>query len=92
MHKALRAFLATIAALVSVPAFAWLAAELAAYYEMFSTGMSSRVELGDDLGFGILLFMVVPPFTLAGAVLVGWLVWFRTGRSKTTLANGNTNA
>ncbi len=92
MHKALRAFLATIVALVSVPAYAWLAAELAAYYEMFSTGMKSRAELGDDLGFGILLFMVVPLFTLAGALLVWGLFWFRTGRSKTTLTNGNTNA
>lgn len=88
MHKGLRVLLASTAALVSLPAFAWLVAELAAYYEMFSTGMNSRAELGDDLGFGILLFMVVPPFTLAGAAFVWWLVWSRTGRSKTPLSNG----
>jgi len=82
MHKGLRAFLASTAALVSLPAFAWLAAELAAYYEMISTGMNSRAELGDDLGFGILLFMVVPPLALAGAVYAWWFVWSRTGRSK----------
>lgn len=92
MHKGLRVLLASTAAFVSLPAFAWLAAELAAYYEMLSTGMNSRAELGDDLGFGILLFMVVPPFALASAVFVWWLVWSRTGRSKTTLSNGDTNA
>jgi hypothetical protein len=91
MHKGLRAFLASTAALASLPAFAWLAAELAALYEMFSTGMSSRAELGDDLGFGILLFMVVPPFTLAGVAFVWWLVWSGTGRLKTTLPDGGTN-
>lgn len=92
MHKGLRVLLASTAALVSLPAFAWIAAELAAYYEMLSTGMNSRSELGDDLGFGILLFMVVPPFTLAGAVFVWGLVWFRTGRSKTPLSNEDTVA
>lgn len=92
MHKGLRAVLASTAALVSMPAFAWLAAELAAYHEMFSTGMHSRAELGDDLGFGILLFMVVPPFTLAGAVFVWWFVWSRTGRTKTSLTKGDANA
>lgn len=92
MHKGLRVLLASTAALVSLPAFAWLAAELAAYYEMFSTSMSSRAELGDDLGFGILLFMVVPPFTLAGSAFVWWFVWSRTERSKTTRSNGGANA
>lgn len=92
MHKNLRSLLASTAALVSVPVFAWLAAELAAYYEMSSTGMTSRAELGDDLGFGILLFMVVPPFTLAGAAFVWGVVWYRTGRSKTTLSNGDPKA
>lgn len=85
MNKSLRLFLASTAALVSLPAFAWLAAELAAYYEMLSTGMNSRAELADDLGFGVLLFIVVPPLALAGAVFVWWLVWFRIGRSKSNL-------
>lgn len=59
---------------------------------MFSTGMNSRTELGDDLGFGILLFMVVPPFTLVGSAFVWWLAWSRTERSKTTISNGDGNA
>lgn len=92
MHKGLRVLLASTAALVSVPAFAWLAAELAAYYEMFSTGMNSRAELGEDLGFGILLFMVVPPVTLFGSLFMWWFVWSRTGRTKTTVTNGDANA
>lgn len=85
MLKSLRLFLASTAALFGLPAFAWLAAELAAYSEMLSTGMNSRAELADDLGFGILLFMVVPPLALAGAVFVWRHVWFRIGRSKSNL-------
>ena len=92
MHKGLRVLLALTAALVSVPAFAWLAAELAAYYEMFSTGMNSRAELGEDLGFGVLLFMVVPPVTLFGSLFIWWFVWSRTGGTKTTATNGDADA
>lgn len=91
MHKGLRVLLALTAALVSVPAFAWLAAELAAYYEMFSTG-NSRAELGEDLGFGVLLFMVVPPVTLFGSLFIWWFVWSRTGGTKTTATNGDADA
>lgn len=92
MNKGVRVLLASTAALLSLPAFSWLAAELAAHYEMFSTGMNSRAELADDLGFGILLFMVVQPLTLTGTIFVWWLVWSRTGRSKTTISNGDANA
>lgn len=92
MYKGKRFFLATISAIVSLPAFAWLASELAAYYEMVSTGMSSRAQLGDDLGFGILLFIVVPPFSLTGAAFVWWVVWFRTGPKKGKQSFGNADA
>lgn len=91
MHKGLRVFLASTAALISLPAFAWLAVELAAYYEMLSTGMSSRAELGEDLGFGILLFMVVPPLALAGAAFVWGLVWSRTRRSNAAISTRDTH-
>ncbi len=90
MHKGLRVLLASTASLVSVPAFAWLAAELAAYYEIFSTGMNSRAVLGEDLGFGILLFMVVPPVTLFGSIFIWWFVWRRTGHSEICLKIKNT--
>ena len=92
MHKGLRVLLASTAALVSISAFAWLAAELAAHYEMFSTGMNSRAELGEDLGFGILLFMVVPPVTLFGSLFVWWFVWSRTNRIKSASTKGDANA
>lgn len=82
-----RALLASLAALLSLPAWAWLAAELAGYYEMFSAGMNSQAELGDDLGFGILLLLVVPPFSLAGSSFVWWLIWSRTGRSHERIAS-----
>lgn len=91
MRKDLRVLVSSIATLASLPAFAWLAAELAAYYEIFSTGMNSRAELGDDLGFGILLFMVVPPIALSGSLFVWWFVWSRTGRTKSTLTDGDAN-
>lgn len=92
MHKGLRVLLASTAAIASVPVFAWLVAELAGYYEMFSTGMKSRTELGNDLGFGILLFMVVPPVTLLGSLFVWWFVWSRTGRTKKAVSNGDASA
>lgn len=82
-----RALLASLAALLSLPAWAWLVAELAGYYEMFSTGMNSQAELGDDLGFGILLLLVVPPFSLAGSSFVWWLIWSRLGHSNIPLAS-----
>jgi hypothetical protein len=82
MHKGWRLLVTATTTLVSFPVFAWLASELAAYYEIYSTGMSSRAELGNDLGFGILLLMVVPPLTLVCAAFVWWLVWSRTGRRK----------
>ncbi len=63
MQKRWRALLASTVALVSAPAFILLATELAACYEMFSTGMNSRAELSDNLGFGVLMLMVVPPIT-----------------------------
>ena len=92
MHKGLRALLASIAALVSVPCIAWLAGELAAQYEMWSTNMSTRAELADDLGFGILLFMVVTPAVIIGAAYVWWFVWSRTGRSKRPISDSDAHA
>lgn len=70
-----RALLASLAAVLSAPVIAWMAAEGVVYYEMFVTETKSRSELGEDLGLGILLFMVVPPVTLAGLVAVWFAVW-----------------
>jgi len=80
MHKERRILITLLAVIVSIPAIVWLLSEFVVYYEMVSTGANSRAELGDDLGLGILGFMIIPPGTLIGAYLVGLAVWFRTGK------------
>lgn len=80
MTRLKRVLIAACVALVCVPALCWIASEVAAVYEMHTTGMHSRAELGDDLGFGILLFLFVPPATLVGVVIVWCITWWVTGR------------
>jgi hypothetical protein len=46
-----------------------LGAELITQYEIYSTGMSDRSELGDDLGFGILLMLGLIPELIIGCVV-----------------------
>jgi hypothetical protein len=92
MHKGMRLLLATTAALISAPVFAWLAAELATLYYTLSTGVYTQAELGDDLGFGVLLFMVIPPITLIGSLFVWCFVWSRSGPKNRADPNGNTHA
>ena len=75
MRPANRALLATLAAVLCAPTIAWLVSEGVVCYEMAATVASSRAELGEDLGFGILLFMIVPPVTLAGVIAVWFVVW-----------------
>ena len=88
MHKGKRFLITSLAVIASIPVIAWLLSELVVYYEWFSTGASSRAELGEDLGLGILLFLVVPPGTFIGVVLVGQAVWSRTGKLSAQTANG----
>lgn len=66
---------------IAIPAIVWLLSELLLYYEWFATGARSRAELGDDPGFGMLLFFVVPPGTVVGTAWVGVWVWRRTEKS-----------
>lgn len=80
MHKEHRILITLLAIIASIPAIVWLLSEFVVYYEMVSTGANTRAELGDDLGLGILFFMVVPLGTLIGAFLVGLKVWFHTGK------------
>ena len=52
-----------------------LLGEGAVYYEMHSTGATSRAELGDDFGLGLLgLFIVVPGSILIG-IICSWITW-----------------
>lgn len=69
-----------LAVIASIPVIVWLLSEFVVYYEMVSTGANTRAELGDDLGLGILFFMVVPLGTFIGASFVGLKVWFHTGK------------
>lgn len=81
IRQAKRILLASLAAAVSAPIFAWLLSELVVYYELFSTGAQSWAELSNDLGLGILLVMVVPLGTLVGSVSVWFVVWLRTRKA-----------
>ncbi len=48
---------------------------LAVHYEVWSTGASSVEDLGDDLGLGVLLFMVTGPAVVIGAALGAGATW-----------------
>lgn len=78
MHKSKRVLITLLAVLVSIPAVSWLLSEMLVYYEWFSTAASSRAELGDDFGLGILLFLIVPLGTFIGVVFIGRAVWRHT--------------
>ena len=80
MTIAKRVLISAIAIAVFVPTIWWLLGELVIYYEWFATGANSRAELGNDLGLGILLFMVVPAGTLIATILFAYWIWIRTGR------------
>ena len=92
MHTSKRVLITLMAVLVSIPAVCWLLSELVVYYEWFSTGASSRAVFGDDFGLGILLFLIVPPGTIIGVVLVGRAVWRCTGKSLSPPAIGEPHA
>jgi len=46
-------------------------------FEMANTGATSRAELADDFGLGILGIMVVLPATIIGAVITASVVWWK---------------
>ncbi len=71
MTRSLRGLLAGV---VSLPVFWWLLSELAMLYEMSLLPGSSRADLGDDFGLGILLFFVVTPLSLLASVILGIVV------------------
>jgi hypothetical protein len=83
MQKAKRIALATGAATASLLVIGWILGELVVQYEIYTTGARSRAELGDDLGLGILLLIVVPIGSIAGAVLVWCKVWSATKKQLT---------
>ena len=56
--------------------------KIAAYYEMWSTGASSRQDLGDDFGLELLLVIVVTPASWIAGILASILVWRRLSLSQ----------
>ena len=58
-------FVYLISILVSILLSVFLGSELLVQYEMFATGQK-RNELGEDLGFGILLFIGLVPELVVG--------------------------
>lgn len=66
----------SIAVLVLATAIAYqLFGEAAVYYEMNTTGATSRAELANDFGLGFLgLFFVVTDSVLVG-IASSWITW-----------------
>ena len=69
-------FLISVAALpVSFFALEWAFSELIVRYEMWATGATSRAQLTDDFGLGLLLVGVALPAAAIGSVVVSALAW-----------------
>ena len=56
--------------------------EITVYYEMWSTGASSRQDIGDDFGLELLLVIVVTPASWIAGILASILVWRRLSLSQ----------
>ncbi len=74
MARSRRGLLAGVA---SLPVLWRLLSELAMLYEISRVPGSSRADLGDDFGLGILLFFVVTPLSLLASVVLGIVVFRR---------------
>jgi hypothetical protein len=72
-----RAAITILAFLIALPSFNWLFGEAAVMFEMANTGATSRAELADDFGLGIIGIMVVLPATIIGAVITASFVWWK---------------
>ena len=74
-HMLIR-FLLSIAALpLSFIALGWAFSEVAVHYEIWATGASSRAQLADDFGLGLLIVGVAWPAAALGSVVVTALAW-----------------
>lgn len=56
----------------------YLLTEAAVWFQLWSTGASHRSELADDLGFGLLGFLVVLPLSILLSLATSLLVWLKT--------------
>ena len=75
MRKVSRLVISLAAGLASVPVAYLVLSEAVVFYELWSTRTATRAELGDDLGFGLLLILVVLPGAAITAVVTAWGAW-----------------
>lgn len=70
-----RVIFTIIGSMISAIVFWNALAEAVVLYEMWATGASTRAELADDMGLGILLFLVVPPGTIILSSIMALGIW-----------------
>ena len=70
-----RVIFTIIGTMVSAIVFWNALAEAVVLYEMWATGASTRAELADDMGLGILLLVVVPPGTIILSSIMALRIW-----------------
>lgn len=76
MKQVSKQLLATLAITTFSAILIWNGlAEAVLYYEMYATGATSRAELADDFGLGLLTLMVVPPATFVLTVIIAIVAW-----------------
>ena len=82
----LRLGLSLLVLIGSFMLYEYLLTEAAVLYQLWSTGATHRSELADDLGFGLLGFLVVLPLSALLALVTSLLVWLKTNeeRNKTS--------
>ena len=56
--------------------------EAAVCYEMWATGTTTRAELSEDYGLGMLGLLVVLPASVLVAIASGWLTWSKLSRRR----------
>lgn len=76
----LRFGLCLLTLIASFALYEYLLTEAAVLYQLWSTGASQRAELADDMGFGLLGFLVVLPLSASLALVTSVLVWVKTRR------------
>ena len=81
MHLAKRLLLCTFAFVAGSIGLYWLLGKAAVYYEMYATNASTRAELADDYGLGLIGLFVVLPLSLLLALGSSVIMWFRLRRN-----------
>jgi len=74
--RTIRQTTGTLAAFaIAVATLHWILGEATVHFEMWSTGATSRADLANDFGLGLLGLFIVLPGSLIGAGVAAWWVW-----------------